>query len=101
MHSALVDAVGWLAALATGPLATGLAMLSVMGVGLTALTNTLPKVCVLRMLLGLALLFTAPLIVRQLMHGTGGRDAGPDQPVVQAVKNDQLATPQPICWNCR
>ncbi len=101
MQGTLPVATEWVAALATGPLATGMAMLAVMGVGLTALTGTLPKAHVLRVLLGLALLFTAPLIVRQLMHGSGGRDAVPDQPVVQAEKNDQLAAPQPICWNCR
>jgi type IV secretory pathway VirB2 component (pilin) len=101
MHGALPETVGWLAAVATGPLATGLAMLSVMGVGLTALTGTVPKAYVLRVLLGLALLFAAPLITRQLVDGSGDRNARSGQPAVQAETNDRLAAPQPICWTCR
>jgi type IV secretory pathway VirB2 component (pilin) len=101
MQEALAEASHWITALATGPLATGLAMLAVTGVGLTTLTGTLPRAQMLRVLLGLALLFAAPLIARQLVLGFGDRSPWLDQHAHQAEPGAQPGAPQPICWSCR
>jgi type IV secretory pathway VirB2 component (pilin) len=101
MQGALPGATGWIVAVATGPLVTGLAMLAVMGFGLTALTGTMPKAQVLRVLLGLALLFAAPLIAREILFGPGNRGPWQDQSAIQADTYGRLSAPQPICWSCR
>lgn len=101
MPGTLPVATEWLAAVATGPLATGLAMLAVIGVGLTALTGTLSRDHALRVLLGLALLFAAPLIAREILSGPGNRDSWQDQSALQVEPDGRFSAPQPICWSCR
>jgi type IV secretory pathway VirB2 component (pilin) len=101
MQGALAEASQWITALATGPFATGLAMLAVTGVGITTLTGTLPRAQMLRVLLGLALLFAAPLIARQLLLGSGDRSPWLDQHAVMLETGEPLAAPHPICWTCR
>lgn len=99
MDAVLPGMTGWLADLATGPVATGLGILAVMALGLAALLGNLDKAKALRAVFGLALVFAAPALARQMAHISAPQFAAPQRN--ESPDDQGVMASGGICWTCR
>ena len=100
MQSSVSDAALWITEIVTGPVATTLGILAVAMLGMAMLAGHLDKPRTLRILLGLAIVFAAPLIpelpIWSLYDWQSESGSIPlDEP--HDVRTD---TPNSVCWTC-
>ncbi len=99
MDAALPAMTAWLADLATGPVATGLGILAMMALGLAALLGNLDKAKAVRAVFGLALVFAAPVLARQIALVSPRQAAAP--PHTESSRDQGVVASGAICWTCR
>jgi type IV secretory pathway VirB2 component (pilin) len=91
--------LGWAVELATGPAATGLAILALAGLGFAALAGSLRLSQVGRTLAGIVILFGAPQIAATLLNLRGANVAAVNADRIQSAV-DQPQQAKSICWTC-
>jgi type IV secretory pathway VirB2 component (pilin) len=101
VDGALSRAANWIAMALTGPFATALAVLVVSLIGLAALAGRLDKARMVRVVIGLFVLFAAPRLAGEFVDAIRGRYAGA-APALSEDRHDppEQGLPSPICWTC-
>jgi type IV secretion system protein VirB2 len=99
MNDPINSSVSWITGIFTGPLVTTVGIIAVVMIGIAALSGHLNKFQLLRVVLGLFIVFGAPQIARELIKFGEDRKAqmASDQ---RALPNEASEIANGICWTC-
>lgn len=91
-QGSIAAAANWLSALASGSLATSLALFAIAGLGLAMLQGRLSLRDGMRIVIGCFILFAAPIIAKDLL-GLAHWQAGPTFAAAEALPRPPIALP--------